>query len=912
VHSLSFDRLQIASNPVGTKVERIVQMAQSPVEFSGESIVDTVKPSPILVLLVDDDACFLKTSKQCLETQGHFQIDTASSVDEAMGKMKKAKYDAVVSDYQMPGKDGLQFLKELRQKGNNIPFIIFTGKGREEVVIKALNLGADHYENKNGDPETVYSELSHDIINAVRTRRAEQELRIQREELQVILDSMPAKIWYKDRNNRLVRVNKAFAEYVGVSKENLEGKPLCDLFPPDIAQKCWEEDKEVITTGQPKTDILDCHESAQGVRWFSTGKVPCREKDGNIIGTISFSVDITERKKAEEALLTERDRLEIVTESIGAGLAVISKDYRTLWANRVLKRIFGDVEGKICYSTYNQRSEICPRCGVREVFETGKDKAVHEQVGKDVDGKIIWSEITATPVKDKNGKVTAAVELVVPVTERKNAEEKLRESGQRFRCLVEDTLVGIATVDTKGRLTYLNRATADMLGYSMSEMLGQSFNSFLHPNDKDKITRAFLKEILLRRKPRLLEFRGVRKDGQVLNLMSKPTKFVLDGKTVGFQAIIMDVSERRKAEKEQLVRKEKAEEYMNVIGNIIVALDSNGRIIVLNKKGHEILGYEERKLLGEDWFETCVPKESRKQVLEVFKACMQGKLEMAQHHENPVLAKNGEKRIVSWYNTVLKDDDGKIIGTLSSGEDITERKKAEESAEESKKKLDAVNEKLRTVGGLTRHDVRNKLSTIVGNVYLSKKKLADNPEILENLEDIESGCNQIVKILDFSKAYEMLGVEELTYVNVEEAVQEAVSLFSDLKAVDVKDECKGLTVLADSLLRQLFYNLIDNSLKHGGKARQIRTHYEIEGDRLRLFYEDDGVGLPPEAKARIFQQGYTTGMGTGYGLYLIKKITEVYGWTMEENGKAGKGARFVMTIPKTSPNVKENYRILTQ
>jgi signal transduction histidine kinase len=294
------------------------------------------------------------------------------------------------------------------------------------------------------------------------------------------------------------------------------------------------------------------------------------------------------------------------------------------------------------------------------------------------------------------------------------------------------------------------------------------------------------------------------------------------------------------------------------------------------------------------------------------KACMQGKLEMAQHQEDLVLTKNGEKRIVSWYNTVLRDDDGKIIGILSSGEDITERKKAEESAEESKKKLDVVNEKLHAVGGLTRHDVRNKLSTIVENVYLSKKKLADNPQILENLEDIESGGNQIVKFLDFSKAYEMLGVEELTYVSVEEAVQEVVSLFSDLKATKVRNECKGLTVLADSLLRQLFYNLIDNSLKYGKKVSQVRIHFEIEGDRLRLYYEDDGVGIPPETKKRIFQQGYTTGTGTGYELYLIKKITEVYGWTIEENGKARKGARFVMTIPKTSPNVKDNYRILTQ
>lgn len=84
--------------------------------------------------------------------------------------MEKEDYDAIVSDYQMPGKDGLDFLRELRQGGNSVPFVIFTGKGKEEVAIKALNLGADHYLNKNGDPETVYAELAHAVRRAAERR----------------------------------------------------------------------------------------------------------------------------------------------------------------------------------------------------------------------------------------------------------------------------------------------------------------------------------------------------------------------------------------------------------------------------------------------------------------------------------------------------------------------------------------------------------------------------------------------------------------------------------------------------------------------------------------------------------------------------------------------------------------------
>jgi signal transduction histidine kinase len=247
--------------------------------------------------------------------------------------------------------------------------------------------------------------------------------------------------------------------------------------------------------------------------------------------------------------------------------------------------------------------------------------------------------------------------------------------------------------------------------------------------------------------------------------------------------------------------------------------------------------------------------------------------------------------------------EGKLVGVVAMYRDISELKNAE-------KKLETMNEKLRVVGGLTRHDVLNKLSAITGNIYLNKKKSANHPDVLRSYEDMESACEQIVRIFDFAKDYEMLGVEELTYIDVEDTVQKAVSLFSDLKGAGVANECYGLTVLADSLLRQLFYNLIDNSLKHGEKVTQIRIHYEkTEGDHLRMVYEDDGVGIPQTVRPELFHEDYTTGKGSGYGLYLIRRIMEVYGWTIQETGTPSKGAQFTITIPKTNQNGKENYLI---
>ena len=130
----------------------------------------------IRVLHVDDDASFLEITKLILQDMGNFEIDNALCVDEAFKKLElENKYDVVVSDYEMQQKNGLHFLKGLRDKNNDICFILFTGHGREDVAIKALNLGADGYHNKQGSTETVYGELAHSIkllADRNRTRKA--------------------------------------------------------------------------------------------------------------------------------------------------------------------------------------------------------------------------------------------------------------------------------------------------------------------------------------------------------------------------------------------------------------------------------------------------------------------------------------------------------------------------------------------------------------------------------------------------------------------------------------------------------------------------------------------------------------------------------------------------------------------
>lgn len=199
-----------------------VQKKENDVESSRGVLVDLEEK--IHVLHVDDDSDFLKTAKQCLEMQGEFQVDTAISAKEARAKLEKEKYDVIISDYQMPEEDGLEFLKLIRGEGNTTPFILLTGKGREEVAINALNLGVDQYLNKGGRPETVYTELVHHIKQLAETRKVEERRRESDEKFRNLFENAYDELILVDISGRILDINQKAAEIAEKNREDIIGK----------------------------------------------------------------------------------------------------------------------------------------------------------------------------------------------------------------------------------------------------------------------------------------------------------------------------------------------------------------------------------------------------------------------------------------------------------------------------------------------------------------------------------------------------------------------------------------------------------------------------------------------------------------------------------------------------------------
>ncbi|HYA78000.1 MAG TPA: response regulator, partial [Verrucomicrobiae bacterium] len=155
----------------------------------GETKVAVISNDPISVLHVDDDVAFLSMAKQCLEMQADIEVESVQSVQEALEMLKTKKFDVIVSDYQMNGKDGLEFLSEIKATGITIPFILFSGKGRDEVAVKALNSGAFRYIDKRGALDATYAELASCILQAANYTRAQAMLKDREKRFRAIFDS---------------------------------------------------------------------------------------------------------------------------------------------------------------------------------------------------------------------------------------------------------------------------------------------------------------------------------------------------------------------------------------------------------------------------------------------------------------------------------------------------------------------------------------------------------------------------------------------------------------------------------------------------------------------------------------------------------------------------------------------------
>jgi len=714
--------------------------------------------------------------------------------------------------------------------------------------------------------------------------------------------SNPEAAVYVDPNERVLNVNPRFTELFGYSFGEVKGRFLDDFVVPEDLRK------EALMLAQKGKKGYVYHETVRKNKEGSLIPVTLFSApivlQGQHLGDIVLYDDISERRKAEEQKdrlaygLNERVKeltclygLSKIIAKHGDSIDEIMQDtvsllppayqYPDIACARIVWEDCKYITGNFRETRWSQKTDI-KVCG--EIV--GAVEVYYLQEKSDRDKKLFLKEEKnlLDAVAERMGRV------IERIRERALRQNEERESQRKFEGLFRHNPEAAVYLDQGFRIVDLNPRFCQLFGYSAEEIKGRNINDVVAPErlkeeaerlDKDA-KDGYASHDTVRK----------RKDGSLVPVSISAAPVTFENNLLGYVGIYKDITELKRAQEESEESRKHFQMLFDLMADPVAVVDGRGKILEVTRKVEEITGFKREELVGKNLL----------------------KVEMFGAKTKAVMIKGLAKRMMGMHLQpyeveVLKKDGGKLMYEINAAKidykgepadlvvfrDILERKNLEE--------------KLRVVGSLTRHDVRNKLSAVTGNAYLLRRKLAGNPEALEQLADMENAVRNVEAIFEFARTYEKLGVEQLVNMNVGKAVDEAASLFTDLKGVRIANECGGLTVIADSLLRQLFYNLIDDSLKYGEKLTQIRVRYEEFEDKLKLIYEDDGVGIPCDAKSKLFTEGFTTGKGSGYGLYLIRRITEVYGWTISETGTHGKGAQFTIDIPKAKPDGRQNYKL---
>ena len=300
--------------------------------------------------------------------------------------------------------------------------------------------------------------------------------------------------------------------------------------------------------------------------------------------------------------------------------------------------------------------------------------------------------------------------------------------------------------------------------------------------------------------------------------------------------------ERKQVEEEIRKERDRLQKYLDVAGVIIVTLNKRGEITLINRKGCEILGYPKRALIGKNWFDTCIPERFRSKTREAFQQIIAGNLQASEYYENPILTHSGEERIIAWHNTILTDKSGNPIGTLSSGEDITQRKQAEEQIKAALKEKEVL---LREI----HHRVKNNMQIVSSLLRLQSRYTKDKQSL-----DIFKASRSRIESMAFihEKLYQS---KDLTKIDFNDYVNTLVrNLFTtygvSTARIKLNIDIKHVSLPLDKAIPcgLIINELVSNSLKYAfpaNKQGEIRiTLYPTNENQLELIVSDNGISIP--------------------------------------------------------------------
>jgi PAS domain S-box-containing protein len=644
-------------------------------------------------------------------------------------------------------------------------------------------------------------------------------------------------------------------------------------------------------------------------RWLEISGRFDRPADGSAPRLVGVVADITEGKRAEEALRESEMRFRAMFEGHGAAMLLIEPNTgEIIDGNSAAAGFYGYSREQLRSMRIDQINQLPPQqvaAERRKAVDLVKDQFIFFH--RLADGQVRCVEVYSSPVTIQGKPILFSI--IHDITARRRIEEALRESEEKFRSAFANAAIGFAMTTPDGRFVDANPAYCFITGYDIEELRTMGFPRLIHPEDYAANMRLIEQMLAGRIADFVVENRYFRKDGGAV-WVRKSVSLVCnaEGAPQWFIALVENITARKYAEEELRQSREDLDRAQEVAQIGSWRLDVRRNVLTWSDENHRIFGVPKGTPMTYQTFLGIVHPDDRQYVDTQWQAGLRGAPYDIEHR----IVVNGQVKWVREKAYLEFDSEGKLLGGFGISQDITDRKAAEKELRQATGELERSNEELQQFVYAASHDLREPLRTISGFLKLLIDRYEpqlDNKArqyITHAVEGATRMSQFIQDLLEYSRLDRTGAALEPTEAGraLTEALANLGSLIQEAGASVIYEELPA--VIGDpTQLLQLFQNLIGNAVKFRSPARTCRIHVGVQkrSGRWEFSVRDNGIGIDPGQYERIFvifQRLHTRDEypGTGVGLAICKRIVERHGGRIWVESEPDMGSTFYFTLPE--------------
>jgi len=761
-------------------------------------------------------------------------------------------------------------------------------------------------------------------------RKAEEALRRSEEKFRNIFESANDCMIFLDVSGRVLDINKKTLEVYGGSREELLGKHFSRLgaVSPRDLPRLLSAFASVLAGKKATIDMCIRNKIGKEVHLECLGSIT--KIDEKLVGVLVVARDVTERKQVEEALRRSEEKARSLVEFQNRVIdtAVVWIDLLdaegnvTLW-NRAAELISGYSREEVVghkkvwewlYPDPAYRAKVFAEA--KRVIEKGKRGENYRTTIRCKDGTLKTISWHSNNILDAEGKPAGLIGVGVDITETEKAQEKVRESEEKYRSLFENARDTIATFDLKGDITSVN-GVVEEYGFKKEELIGKNMLKLVSKRHWPKLLSELAK--ISQGYPNEGEIEIVTPKGKKISeYRSNPIR--QGDRTVGFQAILRDITERRQTEEALRESEDRLRQLIEYAPDAIYINDLKGNFIDGNKQAETLTGYKKEELIGKNMLSVgLLPKRYVPKAAEALMKNFFGRKTGPDEFE--LVRKDGSHVTVEISTFPVKRE-GKVE-VIGIARDITERKEMEKKLKEYAEKLEEkveertselrethqrllMSERLAAIGELATmvgHDLRNPMQSIENATYYLNSELPciqTSQKGREMLQVINDSVNYADRIIRDLQDFATTRAPALKETDIDKLVEETLSQATVPKNIGLRTQLGSIPEIRvdKDQIKRVFLNLITNAIQAMENGGTLTASTKQANGFVEVSFRDTGVGIPKDNMEKIFTPFFTTrAKGMGMGLPICKKFVESHGGNIEVESELGKGTTFTVKLP---------------